>query len=274
MVEVGDILTTTWRTASRNFVPFALIAGAVMIPLSLLGFVLTVALHYALPAIVESADHGSLGPAAVLGALVWCITIFLSIAAHAFVQGALMYGAVEALAGRRPTIGAMASAAIKQLHWLIIASLLVSIAVVVGFLCCFVPGPLALCLLCLVIPAIVVEQMGPIQAVQRSFELTQPHLFNVFLVWLVIIAAVLTMSCCIFGPVVGGMGALGAGGDPAAIAELQNPLHPVQLFTQLLSMGLRIVIDVTVCTVTAVLYAKIRGVRDGVDAEALARVFA
>lgn len=82
-------------------------------------------------------------------------------------------------------LGGSLSAILPLLPILLITSLLVGIACGIGFILLIIPGIIVAMGLSMITPIIVVEKMGPIDAMKRSWELTKKkklHLFGLFFV--------------------------------------------------------------------------------------------
>ena len=101
----------------------------------------------------------------------------------------------------------------------------------------------------------------PVLRVQRSIDLTEGSRLTIFLVTFAMTAAVVTLYCCVLSPMM-------AETFTAALEQRQasvNPLSPMQLLSHLLSMIVTIGVTVVLYALNAVIYAKLRGLRDQVD---------
>jgi hypothetical protein len=270
-LDVGDVLRETFRAATANAGPFSAVAAIVVVPGTVLGVLLNVLISWATESLVESPnpdpeDMIGIAAAVLVG---YALLMLVYVAGYAVAQASIMYGTVEFMAGRRAGMGDALRVAFDRVFALIGTALLQGVILVFGFLCCLVPGILALIWLALALPACTVEKLGPIQSLQRSVDLTEGHRMTIFLTFLVLWAVSVALSMCILGPamIAAGAGAAGAGID------VTSPLSPVQLITNLFQAVIGVAQLVVFSSLVAVIYARLRGIRDGVDAAALANVF-
>lgn len=259
VITVGDLLSTTGRAVGANFVPFAAIVLLVTLP----GFALSVGVEEW--AVTQTFDaFGQPPPLVSLTRIgVSLVQVVLSFVAHA----ALMYGTVEFMAGRSATFGKSMMGGLSSIGTVVALSFLNTMAIGISAMACLFPAAIVACMLFVAVPAAVVERIGPIEAMQRSAELTQGHRWTIFLSLFVLIATWLAFAC-----VLGfGLGAAGILANPNAIYE-EPPLSQ-----RALGYGLELVLSiplaVTQATMAGVFYARVRGVRDGVDAASIARAF-
>ncbi len=304
-VRVGDILSSASRVVAGNVGTFVVVALAASLP----GLVVTQLFQHRLQRrmLAAQADlmQNNLGggdPLGILGAMFDPVDIagicggaFLNFVLTYLAQGVLVYSTIEHLAGRRVPVGAAVSRGIASAPSILGAALLVAliqfVSVLPGFgvgALLFAAGPAGAC--CgagfmlfgmlipmfwvliatfVAIPTAVSEQVGPVTALQRSFELTKGHRLTILLVFLSLVGVLFVFGC--FGGVCSGA----AGGSNIDLAT-GLPKEPSAL-----SEGLNFVVSLLVAVLqttalsalAAVTYARIRGVKDGVDANALADVF-
>jgi len=121
----------------------------------------------------------------------------------------------------------------------------------------------------LAVPASVAERAGPVEAISRSLTLTKGHRLTIFLTLLCLMLVLFVLSC------IGGMfGAIfGGGGVDLATGLPQAPSTLSQVISFILTLLVGSLQTMLFSSFAAVAYARIRGIRDGVDAGALAEVF-
>ncbi|MDQ3035054.1 MAG: hypothetical protein M3Y87_21785 [Myxococcota bacterium] len=272
-LEVGDVLATTFRTIGANAGPVFGLTAAVVIPSTLVGIALQVVQHYALRDLIAG---GTLDPsAAAIGALVigfgtLVITILSALATIAL-QGALTHLTIESLLGRGATAGEAVRASLGRLLPLIGTAFLAGLISMIGIFLCIVPGVIAWVWLVVAVPVCFAERLGPLDALQRSVELTEGHRLTIFLVGLVLTVALTAITMCVISPamVVAFQQALDRGG---AATALEDPLAPLQLLTAALSAIVQTFGIAVLSVMPAVVFVRLRGL-GGVDAKAVARVF-
>ncbi len=166
-------------------------------------------------------------------------------------SAALVFGVFRSLRGQSVTVGECFRVGFSRLLPVLFASILIGLAVIGGVLLCLIPGIVVACGLFISIPALVVEELSPIEAMRRSWELTQGSKVPVFLISLLL---------ALPGLFVGFMSGLtldGSSGTPWMWAGL-----PVTIFVgtlQGIAMG--------------VTYHDIRLFREGLGEDELAAVF-
>ena len=305
---VGDLLQSSANIVGANFAVFLIVAVAFSIPGLVLGALAPQPNQLELQAQMQSITS----PAQIFDLIPWT-TILVAIIAGlvSFVliyvaMGTLMYASVEHMAGRQVTVGEAISRGLSAAPSVIGVAFLVAIleffAMVpgmvalmggtvgmavamgssggpeIGLICCCIPVGLPLVLapvfyltilFFIAIPAAVVEKIDPITAMKRSVNLTKGHRMTIFLTLLVVILCfvllVLIAGCC-----VGGMG--------ASTMDLQTmTAQEPSIFVQILGFVINLFVStlriMVLSALAAVIYARIRGLRDNVDAAALAQVF-
>ena len=120
-----------------------------------------------------------------------------------------------------------------------------------GFLLFVVPGLIAIAALAVVVPACVVEQLGPIESISRSRDLTSGHrwpILGVGLAWIIV-------------------GFTVVGSMQAALPA--NPALP----RQLVEWMWQVVAGSFTSVYAAILYHDLRAVREGIGIDQIASVF-
>ncbi len=273
-LDVQDVISTTFRTLGPALAPILGSALIVAVPTLLTSLLFQVIIY--LVAYREGApDIAAMQTVGLIGGAAYLVSMGVLIVANAIGQGGIMYAVAEQLSGRRPTMGQAFRVALGRSPQSIVTAFVVAIPVVIGMFMCLVPGVVALIFLCVALPVCIVERLGPIDSVQRSISLTEGNRVQIFLIGLVVVLSVMVASCCLMGPVMGIVTITAAShpGDIAAMQQMQNPLSWQQLLIHLTQFPIMVVNTMVQTTVVAVIYARLRGLRDGVDAQAIASVF-
>lgn len=231
----GEVLGDVFSVYFDNFVPFVLIAGAVILPLFLVLQVVS--------------GMGGVG-VRFLGNLTW---LTQSLVITPLVTGAVTFGVAQELRGREASIGDCLRRALSSLGKVFFTSLLQGLAIFAGTLLCLVPGLIAVATYAVAIPAALEEKPGT-GAMHRSADLTRDHRIAVFgiLLTLGLIGAAL-------GAVVGLVTASASGSPATARLLITMVLSPL---TTSLS-----------ATAAAVMYYRLRSSKEGIDMAALTSVF-
>jgi hypothetical protein len=105
------------------------------------------------------------------------------------IAGLVSVVCAESYLGRSITAGEALRRTVRRLHWLLLASLLVFTLQGIGLMLCIVPGVILWVLYTAVTPALMIEHVGPIQAMRRSWRLLRPRFWGVLgislLAWLI-----------------------------------------------------------------------------------------
>jgi hypothetical protein len=187
--SVGAVISRTFSVWWSNLFRFGLLGLLVYVP--------AIGAVGAMAMVVRPGGSGV--PAAL--PLVVSAAILVSIFFTVVEMGAITYGAVDAIAGGKPGIGAMLRVGFRRAWPLFLAGVVLSLLVALGMLLLVVPGIILGCAAAVTIPACVAEGKGPIESLRRSFALTRGHrleLFGAFLVmmfatWLMAMLAQLLM---------------------------------------------------------------------------------
>jgi MFS family permease len=241
-IDIGRVIQETFQVIGRNFTSFTILSAVLV----------------GLPTVLMTGLQGQMGaqdfrfgPGLFLS---WLVAIVTS----AILQGALVYGTVQDMNGRRSGVGDILTTGLRAFLPVIGVSLLFGIALVVGFILLIVPGIMIACAWCVAVPALVAERVGVSDAFRRSADLTRGNrwrLFGLLVIWAV---AVMLLSG-IIGAVTGA-GALTAGGVFSPVALVLNFIYAT-------------LSGLVGATGVAVLYVDLRRVREGLGPQGLAEVF-
>ncbi|HEX6263602.1 MAG TPA: glycerophosphoryl diester phosphodiesterase membrane domain-containing protein [Actinomycetota bacterium] len=183
---VGEILTDAFEVYRRNFFVLVSIAAVVVVPLTLFQYLL----------FVEVADVWGATPGEIRSldaAEAWRVTLggfalgLISFVVSQLATGAGTHAVVSAVAGGEPGVGVSYRAALGRLGSLLLATLLMGLAVGVGFVLFIIPGFIVLVRLIATIPAVVVERATGGRALSRSWELVRGRSWPVFGAMLVVL---------------------------------------------------------------------------------------
>lgn len=230
---IGEAVNTTFSVLHRALGKFIAAAILPMIPLVLLG--------------VGIASAGSENMMFLLGV---CTVLYLMLSM--VVQAATVYGALEEMRGVHWTLGDAFSKGLRRFWPVLGVALVFSLAVMLGFALLLIPGVIALCMFYVAVPACVVEEWGVTQSMTRSAELTKGYRWPILgLVLILVIGSTVVSNLLsnllviVLGPTVG------------IIAGLVIQIY----LTALLAI------------LPAVIYYRLRMLKDGVDLERIATVF-
>ncbi len=233
--SVGSAIAAAWSVLVGNFVPFvgtALIAALPNILFSLL--------------VGASAARGvmtTLGFTSIVVAMV--VTIFI-------IQ-TLVYGSVQALRGRKVSIGDCLTQGLTRLPTGLGVGFLAYLGIVAASCLLVVPGLMLFAMWAVALPAATVERTGVLESLSRSRALTQGRRWRVFWTSLIPILISLVVSWALIG--LFGMQAIGS-------QTFQFVSWIVHAIDQAFS----------VC-VFATLYYYLRREKEGVDIEQIGSVF-
>lgn len=247
---ISRTLSAWWRHAGA----FTLMSVVVYAPLS-------AAMGVAFGAAVSAQPASPPGPAflakagAGLGAA-WVLTVALAVVQ----AGAVTYATVRHLKGERARAGEMLGAGLRRLLPVLATALLVWLAVAGATLLLVVPGVVLLVATSVAIPAAVVERPGAVAAFRRSLALTRGHRWPLFAAGLAVLCVVWVLGAAVQVGVVVAASLLLPRGQALAGTLLASQLANA-LFSAIPLVGM------------AVAYHDLRVAREGVDTEALSRVF-
>jgi hypothetical protein len=185
-LTLGEILDRTFSLYRKHFLLFF---GITVIP-----HLLILAVSLAQTFFVSAPRFSGRAPRyqfqAFDSSIVWAFLIGIIaglaayVVAYLFSQGATVFAVSELYLGRTTTIGASFGRMRGHLLNLFIVILLNGLAVLAGLICLVVPGIYVLCRLMNCIPAALLEDLGPIDSLERSFSLTKDFTGRAFLIYL------------------------------------------------------------------------------------------
>lgn len=246
-LDLGRVLRQSFSVTWSNLLPFGLVGLAVYSPALLL-----LGLAAVLP-VSDDVARIMMTTSDVLGRLLGLV-----------LAGALAYGVIENLRGRRPAIGQTVGVGLRSGVRVFLVSLVSGIATVVGLVLCIVPGIIVYCMLWVAVPVAVVEQAGVMEAMDRSQNLTAGTRLAVFAVNLVIGVLVGACGFMVYAVAIGGVVILG-GGEAVPASRLAAG--------QLAGSLLLIPLECLQAASAAVGYYDLRVHREGAEVDELVSVF-
>ena len=183
----------------------------------------------------------------------------LSVALSATAQGAIIFGVVADLSGRKAGVGEMLARGWRHWWTLFLINICTAFMVFLGAIALFVPGIMLLIRWCAAVPAEIMESKGVFGSMGRSAELTKGRRWAIFGLGLIVLIIVLLVEAVIAAIVL-------PGGN--FIRDMNLPL-----FQYLIAPLISVVTTPLAMAGTASLYFELRSTREGVGVEALASVF-
>jgi hypothetical protein len=252
-VTVGSLVSRTFSTWWANVARYALLLLLAYVPIFFAGVAAAVKFGAGVlkpaPGTVPTFPPGLMPLIAVAGLATLALALVLF--------GGMTYGALQHLAGRKVTLGAMIGVGLRRAWPLFIVGLAAYLLVLVGFVALVVPGILIGMGLSVVLPVVVAEtSTGVGAAIKRSFALTKGSRGAIFGAGIVVLLAIWAVS------LVGNVATAALAGNQAlAIVGL------------VLSMLLQIAMTPLSMILSAVAYHDLRVAKEGVDTSALVKVF-
>jgi hypothetical protein len=247
--QIGDVVNRTFGAISRNFVTFFLLSAVLV----------------GIPTLVFGLAQYSLMSSGPGGWVLWGLAILVNLAAAYVLQGALVHGAVTDFNGGRASFNACLSTGLKHMVPLVVIALLMSLGIMLGMVLLIVPGIILSIMWIVALPARVVENTGITESFGRSRDLTRNNRWKIFGLFVIYIILATVISMLVMLPVgaagysAGQSGAIGAG-SASIIAVVFNVIATV------------LTAIVSAAGVSAI-YFELRKSKEGVGAEALAKVF-
>lgn len=194
--RIGELISAAFDVYIKNAKQLLVIVAIIVVPLSLLSYVIT---RIALAGTEESVVVGNQTITVVergfwIAILAILVTALLSVIISAILQAAILRGAAQATLGDPVDVEASYRWGLRRFGSVLLVSILVGLAVAVGFLLLFIPGIILLVMFSVAVPAVVVEGKRGREAMGRSWRLVSGHFWHVLGVIVVafIITAVVT----------------------------------------------------------------------------------
>jgi hypothetical protein len=241
--SIGRVIGDSFGVYARNFVSFSILA-------LLIGLVDLLFNLFFVASLTSGAaqDPSQMDPTQInwmpmiLGGLI------------SIIVGTIIYGTFQDLRGQKASIGDCIARGLSSIVPVIVGSILLSLAVSIGFMLVIVPGLILLVMWWVYVPAIVVEGKGIIGAFGRSRELTRGRRWHILGI-LVLVGIVMIAISWVIGNV---MLADPTGGLSAGSIVLY-------LFSSLVTAYSAVL--------AAVGYYYLRAEKEGIDVNEIARIF-
>jgi MFS family permease len=197
----------------------------------------------------------------------WLVIVFSSV----LLQGALIFGTVSDINGRRPDLGEMLHVSLRAALPLIGVGLLVGLGVALGMILLIVPGVILALMWCVAAPVQVVEGPGVLASLGRSRELTRGHRWMILVLMIVFVVVAWVVSAIV---ALSGLAATGFGGL-LSLATQAPRFGSFIWFIQVVFQPLVGAFETLIAAAgVASLYYELRTVKEGAGAETLAAAFA
>ncbi len=242
--RVGQVFSRTWSVLSRNFPTFVLVSAPASLP-SLL-----------MPRLTPDNPSPNLG--------VTVIVFLLVLVLWAFVQAALLHAAFQAIRGH--PIDLAASARIGLRRFFPIVGIAIVVPALAGFatLLLVFPGLMLFTAWFVPTPVCVLEQLGVVDSMERSRELTKGHRWKIFGMLLLLIITVIVPAIV---SVIVGFG--------AAVVQvvLGVVVVPGVVVTRIVDLVWGAIWDAFFGILVVVTYLDLRVAKEGIDTDQIAAVF-
>lgn len=172
--KVDSVINKSFEIFFKNIIAFLILTLCVFVPLDLITTYLM-------------SNESTRITGQVLG-------FFFSIFAGYFVAGAIILGVFKYMQ-EKPFSIAECIEIVGQRFWSLLgASILAGIIIILGGLLLVVPGIIAAVSFAVITPVVVVERVGPIEALSRSGELTQGRRWQIFGIYIILMIITLVFS--------------------------------------------------------------------------------
>ncbi len=231
----------------NNFVSYTMISALVFLPLVIWALLVDDGLAFL------QFDVNKVGWTGFAGGS------FISMVLGFIAYASIVYGAIEQQAGNKIGVIKMLSGGVNQLVPVVLASILITLLTLLGYILLIIPGVIISLALAATVPAIVAEKLGPLEALKRSASLTDGFKWTIFWAMMVIGLIELVLNFALEflqqAPVTSGT-------DSSLYIPIAVFLIQTAITTALGG------------TVAAAIYSQLRTAKEGVSADDIAQVFA
>jgi hypothetical protein len=227
---IGRAMSRAFDVLFGNFVVFIAISGLAAVPLFLF----------------------AVAPTSGFRSYVTIAGLLLHFVFSALAQAMIVFATFQALRTRPVRAGESIARGLQRLGPVLLTSIVTGIIVAIGTILLVIPGIIAAVIMCVAIPACVVERLGPIGSIERSSYLSRGYRWPIF----------------------GAFFALGIAGIVAGslITALTKESGSVWL-SPAISMVWNTLVTAYQTVLVAIIYHDLRVVKDGIDLEHIAAVF-
>lgn len=156
-LSLGDVLDGAFTLYRRNFATFFLTALIPLAPVALAWLVV--------PPMLGGGDE----MIATMQLLIMPYSLF----AWLLISGGITHGGSVAWSGGTPTTGSLLGTGLRRLPAVAVTTLASYFLIMLGFLLLIIPGFILVALTFAVVPAVIVERLGPFAAIGRSSRLSK-----------------------------------------------------------------------------------------------------
>jgi hypothetical protein len=231
--RVGKVLNRTFSVLSRNLLPFCIVTVVANLPNVLL---------FRPTASAVPTRHT---------AVVLFAGVIVAIVFSALSEAIVLFGAFEDMRGRQVDLIASLKVGLSRFFPVLGVAILVALLCGLSAILLIVPAFIVMTMLFVAMPACIVEQLGPVNSMKRSSELTKGHRWKIFGLWLLVM-------------IVAGIGSL----IPKAFTAFGGA--SVGLILELVWAALTGAFNAVMVVVT---YHDLRVAKEGVDTDQIASVF-
>ena len=187
-LSLGELLDRTFSVYRRNFLVFAGIAALPYLFLLIATVILALMFGIAIPLTTRNLGHAAL-PAPAIGVLVIGGTVLMlaSMAFFSCSMGAAAVAVSEIYSSKKPAIWTSLRVALGKAWKLLAVALLTLLIALGGLILLIIPGIYLGCRLSVAIAAALIDDVGPGDAIRRSFFLTKGFAGRVFLIMLLVV---------------------------------------------------------------------------------------
>jgi hypothetical protein len=175
-LTAGEVIDTTFTLYRRNFLLFFAISAVPRLATLAAGLIQTQFFGD-----VATAPMKNVG----VTALVYTVAAVIGVFVYLFAQGGTIIAVTEIYLGRTTTMAAAFERVWNEFGTLFGVVMLSGLAIGGGLILLVVPGVYLACRLLVCVPAALIENLGPSEALSRSFDLTRDNAGRAFLVILV-----------------------------------------------------------------------------------------
>jgi hypothetical protein len=207
-LSLGEILDRTFSLYRKNFLLFLGISAfphTLILAVNLAQTFLTKMPTFPMRPGQEQFQANPLAGLLAFGIAGLLIGLIVYMVAFLFSQGGTVFAVSELYLGRTTTIGASLGRMWGQLASLFGVVLLNGMAIAVGFILLIIPGIYVACRLFTCIPAALLEDLGPVSALERSYALTKDFAGRSFLIYFLYMVLVYSAAGLFSAPFVVGM---------------------------------------------------------------------
>ncbi|HEY9219377.1 MAG TPA: hypothetical protein VIO94_15115 [Phenylobacterium sp.] len=248
-LDIGRVISTTFGVLRHNFLTFlGLTVLLVGLPLLIAGL-----------GTIQLLGAGENGGTAMAGGFgLVGVSGLVALITNAMLQGALVFGTVQALNGRQATFGECLATGLRNFLPLIGLAIVMGLGVFAGLFIFLIPGVMIALAWFVAVPAKVTENIGVFSALGRSADLTRDNR------WLLLGLTLLFMvGSWVVSLALSPLSLIGMSGGPTAVVTTSVVVS---------TLG-SIISSIVGSTGIAVTYTELRRVKEGTDVNSLAALF-